>query len=309
MALDSGIAAVLKQMSALPPFESMPVADARGLMAKMSRSREEPLAVRTVEDRVVETDADNVPIRVYSDVDAARGILVFFHGGGWALGSMDGADPIARKLAVDAKVCVVSVGYRLAPESPFPAALDDGRAVVRWTQSLRGDLAAPDACIIVGGESSGANLATVVALLQRDEGLPVDGQLLFYPVTSARCDTPSYREHGQGLFLTRDAMKWFWGMYVADEQLRSDSRVSPLLADDLSNLGRILVQTGEYDPVRDEGEAYAQRLTEAGNDVSLQRREGLIHGFVGMAQVSSAVREAIKDAASWLQHTVEKCGK
>jgi acetyl esterase len=208
---------------------------------------------------------------------ASGAALVYFHGGGWVLGSVITAHGVCAALAHESRYTVVSVDYRLAPEHPFPAAVEDAWAATTWVHKHGAELGAPGP-LAVGGDSAGGNLAAVMALRARDRGLPLAFQLLVYPVMDADLDTTSYPENAQGYWLTRAGMAWFWDQYLPDGD-RFHPDASPLRAEDVSGTPPALVITAEYDPLRDEGEAYARRLEEAGVPVTLSRYDGLIHAF------------------------------
>jgi acetyl esterase len=232
--------------------------------------------------------------------------LVYFHGGGWVIGSIETHDALCRELTMEAGVVVVSVEYRLAPEHKFPAAADDAYAAVRWVAQHAAELGIDPARIGVGGDSAGGNLAAVVALQARDlGGPPLALQLLIYPITCDDLGTPSYVENAEGYMLTRADMAWFWSQYLSDPAQGDDPRVSPLRAGDLSGLPPAFILTAEYDPLRDEAEAYAARLEQAGVPVRMRRYDGMIHGFlrrltlldqgrVALDEVAKGIRDALR---------------
>lgn len=299
MTIDPQIAVILAQLNTLPALETLSPVDARALLTEVGKVAPPGPEIARVEDRAIDTAAGALPVRIYAATADASTLLVYFHGGGWTLGTLDSVDALMRELAVLADACIVSVDYRLAPEHPFPAALDDAVAALRWAADNRADLA-PGARLIIGGDSAGGNLAAVTAILMRDAGGPaIDGQLLFYPVTDADFDTPSYHANGEGYFLTTAMMRWFWDQYQPDRDARSDPRLSPLRTADLSGLPPALIQTAGFDPLRDEGEAYAARLRDAGVSVTLEQRAELIHGYVGM-RTAEAANQAVSDAAAWV---------
>ncbi|HET6699033.1 MAG TPA: alpha/beta hydrolase [Nocardioidaceae bacterium] len=217
--------------------------------------------------------------------------VLLFHGGGWVLGDLDTHDPMARALCAHSRAVVVSVAYRLAPEAPFPAAVDDAIAVTRWAGDRLEELGG-DTRLAVAGDSAGGNLAAVVAQQLRSVGPPIAGQLLVYPATDATGDYPSVRENGSGYFLERPLMRWFMRQYAGSAD-PADPRLSPLRADDLAGLPPAVVVTAGFDPLRDEGEAYAAALRAAGVLVESRRFDSLIHGFVDMGHVSSAAHDAL----------------
>jgi acetyl esterase len=201
---------------------------------------------------------------------------------------------------------VVSVDYRLAPEHPYPAAPEDCYAATQWVAKNGSEIGIDVSRLAIGGDSAGGNLTAVTALMARDRGGPgLRFQLLVYPVTDYALDTPSYRENGEGYFLTRDMMRWFWQQYLADPSHADHPYASPLRAADLANLPPALCITAGYDPLRDEGEAYAERLRAAGVAARTSRYEGMFHGFFGMAAQIDAARKAVAEAAAALRSALE----
>jgi len=262
--------------------------------------------VGVVVDRTIPGPAGEVPIRIYRpvEVDGVGPVLVWFHGGGWVIGDLETGDNTARALTLAAGLVVVSVDYRLAPEHPFPAGLDDAVAAVRWVADSAAELGVDASRLAVGGDSAGGNLAAVVAQELRDSGPPIRFQLLVYPVTDALMACPSYEENADGYFLTRDAMAWFIDHYAGTgSEACRDPRVSPLHAPDaaLAGLPPGIVITAEYDPLRDEGEAYGERLRAAGADVDVRRYDGVIHGFFAMNDFIPDGETAVQDAAEALR--------
>jgi acetyl esterase len=230
-------------------------------------------------------------------------MLVYFHGGGWVIGNLDTHDGVCRQLCNAAHCVVVSVDYRLAPEHPYPAAAEDAYAATRWVAANAAAIGGDPARIALGGDSAGGNLTAVVTLMARDRGgPPLVFQLLVYPATDApTADHPSYRENAEGYFLTRDMMLWFWNHYCGSTPDLTDAYRYPLRAKDLRRLPPAYVITAEFDPLRDEGEAYAARLREANVPVRLKRYAGMIHGFFGMGALLTQAREATKEAAEALR--------
>ena len=288
----------------LPLSEQSP-ADMRAAYAALS-AFEVKDEVASVVDRTVPGPDGDIPVRVYRPAGSSAGealpVLVWFHGGGWVIGDVDTADGTGRTLANAAGVAVVSVDYRLAPEHPFPAGLDDALAAVRWVADNAESLAVDAGRLAVGGDSAGGNLSAVVAQQLSDAGAAVRFQLLVYPVTDLRMGTASYEENAEGYFLTREAMAWFRGHYLGERDLSEDPRVSPVLADDsaLADLPPALVITAEFDPLRDEGEAYGERLRAAGVDTTVTRYDGMIHGFFSMRDFLPDATTAIDEAAAAL---------
>jgi acetyl esterase len=247
----------------------------------------EPDPVESVEDG----DAGGVPARVYAPSEGGSGV-VYFHGGGWVLGSLASHDKLCRTLAARSGCTVIAVDYRLAPEHPHPAAVEDAWTATEWAAERWSPLA-------LAGDSAGGHLAALVALRARDEGVPLTKQVLVYPVTDYDFDTPSYREHGVDTALTTTTMRWYWDNYVPDSSSRPD--VSPLRRSDLAGVAPALVITAECDPLCSEGEAYARRLEQAGVPIVLSRYEGQMHGFFCMPDVIDAGGEAIDEVAGALR--------
>jgi len=233
---------------------------------------------------VEDIDAEGVPLRVYRPVetDEPSMALVYFHGGGWVVGSIETHEGPARAIAKRAGIVVVSVDYRLAPEHPFPAALDDAWTATQWVSNHAGELGLDVDRIGVGGDSAGGNLAAVVARRGRDHAVPIALQLLLYPVINHAFDTQSYSFFSQGYGLTRDGMQWYWDQYLAGAD-GTQQDVSPSQAPDLRRLPRAIVVTAEADVLRDEAEAYAQRLFLSTVETEGYRYDGMIHGFLRMA--------------------------
>ncbi|MCC6223157.1 MAG: alpha/beta hydrolase [Thermoleophilia bacterium] len=239
--------------------------------------------------------------RLYAPSAARLPVLLYLHGGGFVTGSLDSHDGVCRALAAATPCVVVAVDYRLAPEHRFPAAVEDAWAATAWVAEHAASLGADPARVAVGGDSAGGTLAAVVALRARDRGLPLALQLLVYPVCDLACDTASYRELADGYGLTAAAMAWYRDRYLGPAGDPADPEASPLRAPDLADVAPALVLTAEYDPLRDEGEAYAQRLRAAGVPVTLVRYDGLIHGFYRMPAAIGRAREALGASAAALR--------
>jgi len=228
-------------------------------------------------------------------------VVVYLHGGGWICGSARTHRKLAFRLA-EAGFLVLNVDYRLAPEHPFPAAPEDCYAAARFVAERGAELGVDPSRIAIGGDSAGGNLTAVVAQMARDRRGPrLRYQLLVYPVTDARFDTASYRDNAEGYFLTTAMMKWFWKKYLADPMDAENPYASPLRAKDLAGLPPGLCITAEYDPLRDEGEAYAERLRESGVDVAATRYDGMFHGFFGMGALLDQAKTAVAQAAEGLR--------
>ena len=299
MPLDPGLKLVLDQLAANPgpQLHELPVDQARVFFDSMQLPRPD-VAVAHVEDRRVPGPAGEIPVRVYRpESGATLPALVYFHGGGWVIGSVETHDGSCRDLANRIGCVVVSVDYRLAPEHPYPAAAEDCYAATKWVSENAAALGVDPGRIGIGGDSAGGNLTAAVALMARDRGAPaLRHQLLVYPVTDADFSRASYRENAEGYLLTTKAMEWFWGHYVPDPAQRQDAYAAPLRAADLSGLPPAFVLTAEYDPLRDEGEALARRLEQAGVKTRLTRYDGAIHGFFAMGMLAEVARRAVDDA-------------
>jgi acetyl esterase len=275
--------------SGLTPVEQQTPEQARADRAQMM-ARFQPMPEYSavgVADRMIAAEARMIPVRVYRpQTEHPAPVVVFLHGGGWVTGTLDTHDPYCRALATEAGVVVVSVDYRLAPEHKFPAGLEDCSEAAEWVLRHAEELGGDSARVLVGGDSAGGTLATVVALLLRGrEDLPrLAGQILLYP-TTGYYDPPtrSYLENAEGYGLTRRGMIWFWDHYLNDRSEAADFRVAPLLAPSLAGLPPAFVVTAEYDILRDEGQAYAKRLEESGVEVTHVYAEGMNHGFTASA--------------------------
>jgi acetyl esterase len=304
MPVNSELQTLLQAMNSGPPLDQVPVEILRQGDSPIPRDPGAPMA--EVVDCAVATPDGDLPVRIYRPRETALlPVLVYFHGGGWVLGSIDSHDSVARNLARSADCLVVSVGYRLAPEHRFPAAVDDCIAAVRWVHGHANDFGADAARIALGGDSAGGNLATVVALRLRDEGGPkIAGQLLVYPVTQLRAPLRgSMVANAEGYFLRARDVAWFDDMYLGDSQAHTHPYASPLLAASLGGLAPALVITAEFDPLRDQGEDYARRLRQAGVAVTLSRYDGAFHAFFGMP--ADIGRRAVSEAGQWLRARFE----
>ncbi|CAB5111900.1 unannotated protein [freshwater metagenome] len=291
---------VMEQFNA-PALETQEPTVARAGMEMMT-------APSTVElHEIREVNADGVAGRLYRPNDRTDlGLLVFYHGGGWVLGSVNTHDDVCRKLALAMGHAVLSVDYRLAPEFAFPEPLNDCIVALRWAHANAAELGIDATRIAVGGDSAGGNLAAVVANLQP---VPLKFQMLIYPVTDATRSSQSYKDNGEGYRLTAAGMKWFCDHYLSGSMgTPTDPRVSPLFADatTLTSAPPAIVITAEYDPLRDEGEQYAHRLIEAGVACSLTRYYGQVHGFFSMSQYVDDGASAITQAATATRIALER---
>ena len=267
--------------SGMPLIESMSPADARMATEAMMSAVADVPELASVEDRHIPGPAGEIPIRVYaSEARVPQPILVYFHGGGFVIGSLTSHDPLCRVLAARIPAIVVAVDYRLAPEHPFPAAAEDAYAALCWVAEHARALGGDPGRIAVGGDSAGGNLSAVVSLLARERSGPsLVHQLLIYPVTDFSFETRSHLDNAEGYLLTRALMEWFLGHYFSGPTPRADPRFAVLRAPDLRGLPPATVLTAEFDPLRDEGESYAARLRAAGVPVEVMRYDGMIHGF------------------------------
>jgi acetyl esterase len=258
-----------------------------------------------VTDMAIPGAAGTIPARFYEPPGMGldqRPLIVYFHGGGWTIGDLDTCDSVCRFLALEVPATVLSVEYRLAPEHPFPAAVEDALAAFRWAAVGNTRLGVDPGRIAVAGDSAGGNLAAAVSLLSRDgEGPAPAMQALIYPVTDAVGGQSSREEFARGFLLTKADMDWFERHYLPPGTDHADPRVSMLRAEELSGLAPAYVTTAGFDPLRDEGEAYADRMRDAGVEVTLQRHPGLIHGFANMTAVSPTARAAMLDLAGALR--------
>ena len=304
MPLDPQARAVLDQLEAanLPDLASVDPVVLRQLTdASVDLSQGEPVA--GVENRTLPGPAGDIPVRIYTPEGSAPfpGV-VYFHGGGFVYCGLDTHDGTCRSLANAAGCVVVSVDYRLAPENKFPAAPEDCFAATRWVSEHGAEIGVDPTRIAVAGDSAGGNLASVVTLMARERrGPALAFQLLVYPVANYAFDTDSYRENAEGYLLTEKMMRAFWKHYLSDEAEAESPYASPLRAESLQGLPPAFVITAEFDPLRDEGEAYAKRLAEAGVAATAHRYSGMIHGFFSMGPSIERAQVAIADAGRALR--------
>jgi acetyl esterase len=295
---DPQLSSFLELMSGMPPLHETPIE----LLRANTLPQGEPTPIASIENRSIPGPGGPLPVRIYRPREGVLPLLVYYHGGGWVVGDLDSHDSVCRDLALAGDCVVMAVDYRLSPEHRFPAAPDDCLAALRWAAGHAAELGIDASRIVVAGDSAGGNLATVTAMRARDEGGPgLAGQLLIYPVTAHyNPATPSMIENAEGYFLTRDAMIFFIDQYLADPSHAAHPHFAVIGAPDLSRLPPAYVITAQYDPLRDEGEAYAARLGEAGVKVQHHRYDGMIHGFFGLAGVDRSA-EAVKKSGTWLR--------
>lgn len=303
-ALEPEISAALRLLNAMPDsdFSDLPVRQARQQIdeeAVLFGGR--PLPMAEMRDVQIPSFSGEIPARLYRAErrDADR-LLIYFHGGGFVLGSLTSVDTVCRFIAANSGVSVLSVDYRLAPEHPFPAAIEDARTAFMFAASRAAEWGHDAKRIAVGGDSAGGNIAAVLCQQLREAAVRPAFQLLFFPVTDLSAKSASYREFAEGYFLTEKQMEWYTRHYLSDTD-PADPRVSPLLAEDLSGLPPAYVAVAGFDPLRDEGEAYARRMVEAGVPVALRRHDGLIHAFVNTTGVGRTGREALLEACGALR--------
>ena len=298
LAVDTQLMLRLERVVREPSTENLPLADGRRLLVQHATMAGGVQPIGAVRDMPV----GDRPGRLYVPTDATTPgpLLVFFHGGGWVYGDLDSHDPPCRFLAERSGVRVLSVDYRLAPEHPFPAAYDDAVAAYRWVVENAASLGADVTRLAVGGDSAGGNLAAVTAIEAARSGLPLAFQLLVYPGTDATRHTESRRLFGRDLYLTEEFMDRSLAQYVPDPADRPDPRVSPLLAEVPAGLAPAYVATAGFDPIRDEGEAYARRLSDAGVEVELRRFPDQIHGFLNVVGVGRSARASSAEVAARL---------
>jgi acetyl esterase len=301
--VDPHIAAVLAMMeqAGMPPmYEGTPEVGRAQYLALTAGARtpEQVVPVASTEDIAVPGAQGELKARVYRpDAEGPLPTVAFFHGGGWVIGDLDTHDNMARSVCRDSRAVVVAIDYRLAPEDPFPAAAEDAVAAGRWVaQHL--DQFGGDTRFGVAGDSAGGNLAAVVAQQLTADGTPVTAQFLIYPAVDAAGEYPSRVENAKGYFLEQPTMDWFYGHYAGSWEDPNDPRLSPLHAASLGGLPPAVIVTAEYDPLRDEGEAYGTALRAAGVAADVRRFDGMIHGFFDMGTVSPAAQTAVQESCA-----------
>ncbi len=303
MPVDPEIQAVLSAMAAMnaPAMSQSTPEAARAAFRFMTvdmRRPEDVVPVKETEDVVIPTADGELPARIYRpEVAEPAPTIVFIHGGGFVIGDIESHDNQARAICAGTDSVVVSVDYRLAPEAPWPAAVDDSYAAVAWAANAIDTLGGDADRLAVAGDSAGGNLSAVVALRCRDQGPRLTGQLLIYPGIDMDPDGPyqSRIDNAEGYFLTADDMVWFLNHYIGDAKDFTDPMMSPIKAKDLAGLAPAVVATAEFDPLRDEGNAYADALRAAGVEVDSHCYDGMIHGFFDMGPLSTGARAATDD--------------
>jgi acetyl esterase len=304
MPVDPQIQMLLNLRAALPPLHTLTVPEARAQFAARDIPGLRIPDIAGVTNRDMQGPDGSLPLRVYTPLGQGPfPLMLFFHGSGFVVCSLDTHDGMCRNLCAGTGCVVVSVDYRLAPEHKFPAATDDCLAATRWAAANASALGADPGRMFVAGDSAGGNLAAVTALRIRDEGGPkLLGQLLIYPVTDYHHPgTPSMAENAEGYGLTRKGMAWFWNHYLADPSHAAHPHASPLRANNLADLPAALVVTAEYDPLRDEAEYFADRLRQAGVPTQMKRWDGMNHGFFNVPGVVAKASAAIDEACDWVK--------
>ncbi|AXQ28309.1 alpha/beta hydrolase [Solimonas sp. K1W22B-7] len=307
MTLDPQAQAMLQALSRLRPFDFATLTG-EGYRAVMDRS-----GLFAPGDEVAEVKERDIPgpggrlrLRIYRPSEAKKlPVTVFYHGGGFVGCTLDTHDNVCRCLAKRAETVVVSVDYRRAPEAPFPAAVEDALAALRWVHEHAADIGGDATRLAVAGDSAGGNLSAVVSQWVRDSGPKISHQLLIYPATDFAAETESRRSRSEGYFLTAGLMRWFGDQYTPDTSVRNDPRVSPLRATDFRGLPPATVLVAGYDPLYDEGLAYAARLREAGVAVEVLDYPGQIHGFINMLGAIGAADEALGRCAEGLRKSLQ----
>jgi acetyl esterase len=307
MSLDPQVKAFIDTLNATPPppLAQFTVEMARQGMAAMFGTKGEPRPVGATNDFTI-PDEDGCPMRARSyrpfESIGLLPVLLFIHGGGWVAGDLDSYDALCRELTETSGCLLIAFEYRLAPEHKFPAAPLDCYAALRWVATNASELGGAGDRIAIGGDSAGGNLSAVVAQMARDRGGPaIMFQLLVYPATDHACDTPSYRDNGKDYLLTTEGMHWNYAHYLSDTRSGSDPLVSPLRATDFSAFPPALIITAEFDPLRDEGEVYAERLRDAGVAATVKRYDGMIHAFFSLGDYFDQGRQAVHDAGAALR--------
>ncbi|MEM6703535.1 MAG: alpha/beta hydrolase [Acidobacteriota bacterium] len=293
------------QIEAPPISEQTPEMAREGYRATAEAIGPGP-EMNSVADRTIAGPAGEIALRIYRPTaEDGLPLLVYYHGGGWVIGDLDTHDRACRELAEGSGCVVVSVDYRLAPEAPFPAAVDDSYAALEWVAAHAEEFGGDARRLAVGGDSAGGNLAAVLCLLARDRGGPkIAFQLLVYPAVDMRFAHASVDENGEGYVLTKEHMAFFRGHYMPPEADLEDPRASPLLADSHEGLPPALVITAEFDPLRDEGEAYGAALNADGVPVEVSRYDGQVHIFFQLTPMLEGARRAMKEACDALEESL-----
>jgi acetyl esterase len=277
-----------------PPASELTVDDRRKGYAALAAFAGQGPALDEVIDRTIPGPDGEIPVRIYRNA-GARGIFVFYHGGGYTIGDLDTHDEVCRQLALQSGATLMAVDYRLAPEHPFPAGIEDAWAALNWADANRAELGGdPTAKVVVGGDSAGGNFSAVMALMARDHDVDLAAQLLVYPGVDMADDSPSMTENAEGYVLTAETIDWFLQCYAPNN---ADWRASPLLAPSHAGVAPALVITAEFDPLRDQGARYAEALDAAGVPVTLSHYEGMVHIFFQLGPLVEAGARAVTEVA------------
>ncbi len=309
MAVDADLQKILDLIKEAnkPPYRETPLEEARaGYQVTVNLFDPSGEDIHRSEDRSIPGPAGDIPVRVYWPRDTADGeslgVMIYVHGGGFVIGDLDTHDPLCRRLANGGDCIVVSVHYRRAPEHPFPAAAEDCIAAMNWCAANAGELGGDGARLAIGGDSAGGNLSAVCALEARDKGGPsLALQLLIYPNVAPELNTASHGSFGEGYLLTRENIDWFLEQYAGGQELGANPVFAPLIAADHSGLAPAEIIVAGYDPLRDEGMQYAEKLRAAGVPTNLVNHEGAIHAFIQFHGTSAACREAVAHCGAVLK--------
>ena len=309
MAIDPQLAPFIARLDEAwpePPL-SLPVPEWRDRVERLSAAARTPYPEGLlVETRVIDASRP-VRVRIYRPASAhPLPALVYMHGGGWVIGSIDSHDQITAAIAADTPCVVISVDYARAPEHPFPAAVDDCEVAVRWTFENADKVGVDPAAIFVGGDSAGGNLAAAMTLLFRDKKPTLRGQLLIYPCVDVDFDRPSYHSEANAPYLKAREMIWFWNQYCPREEQRRNPLAVPIHAESHAGLPPAFVVVAEHDPLRDDGRAYSERLMAAGVEVTFRPGKGLIHGFVRARSICSAAEAEHLAMTNWIRSRASK---
>lgn len=307
--LDPDAAAVLSAFreAGRPPYEALSPAEARQMyLASRVVSNPEPPRIASTESLMIPGPAGLIPARLYRpltvrEADGLSPCLVFFHGGGWVVGNLDSHDVVCRTLADEGQLVVISIDYRLAPEHKFPAAVDDAIAATDWIARSSRELKIDTARLAVGGDSAGGNLAAIVSIHARDNGPKIAGQVLIYPATDFSMSHPSHNEPETDALLTHSVIRWFRDHYLNSAADSEDWRASPARVKQLSDLPPAIVLTAGADPLRDEGDEFARRLSDAGVPVMHRAYPGQFHGFITMGKLLPKANDALREIGNWLK--------
>lgn len=307
--LDPDAAAVLNAFrdARRPPYETLSPAEARQMyLASRVVSNPEPPRIASAESITIPGPGGAIPARLYKPLTLrqAEGLspcLAFFHGGGWVIGNLESHDVVCRTLADEGQLIVVSIDYRLAPEHKFPAAVDDAIAATEWISANARELKIDQTRLMVGGDSAGGNLAAIVAINARTAGPKIAGQVLIYPATDFSMSHPSHSEPETNALLTHSVVRWFRGHYLSKEADSGDWRASPAVVEQLEGLPPAIVLTAGADPLRDEGDEFARRLSDAGVPVAHRTYPGQFHGFITMGKLLPKANDALREIGNWLK--------